>query len=72
MASTTLKFWGREQEAKPLIEPEKGDKRFSVSDWQQSPIFDMLKQSYLLAATSLLKTASEVEGLDEKQQRTRS
>src|SRR5205085_4406115 len=69
MASAALKFWGRDQESKPVVEPEKGDKRFSAPDWQQNPIFDALKQSYLLAATSLLKAASEVQGLDEKQQR---
>ncbi len=69
MTSTALKFWGRGQEAGPVIAPEKGDKRFSTPDWQQNAIFDALKQSYLLAATALLKTASEIEGLDEKQQR---
>lgn len=68
MAATTLKFWGLSQDAEPVIEPEKGDKRFSAPDWQQNAIFDALKQSYLLAATTMLKTASEVEGLDEKQQ----
>ncbi len=69
MSATALKFWGREQDVAPVVTPEKGDKRFSVPDWQLNPIFDALKQSYLLAATTLLKTASEVEGLDEKQQR---
>src|SRR6266852_1594694 len=69
MATTTLKFWGLGQKVEPVIEPEKGDKRFSAPDWQQNAIFDALKQSYLLAATTMLKTASEVEGLDEKQQR---
>ena len=69
MASAALKFWGRDQESKPVVEPEKGDKRFSAPDWQQNPIFDALKQSYLLAATTLLKSASEVQGLDEHQQR---
>ena len=65
MAATTLKFWGIGQDIEPVIEPEKGDKRFSAPDWQQNAIFDALKQSYLLAATTMLKTASEVEGLDE-------
>src|SRR5216684_197407 len=69
MATTTLKFWGLGQKVEPVIEPEKGDKRFSAPDWQQNAIFDALKQSYLLAATTMLKNASEVEGLDEKQQR---
>src|SRR5436305_9128835 len=67
MASTTLKLWG--QDASTVVEPEKGDKRFSSPDWQQNAIFDVIKQSYLLAATALLKSASEIEKLDEKQQR---
>ena len=69
MTTAALKFWGGDQDAKPVVEPEKGDKRFSAPDWQQNPIFDALKQSYLLTATTLLKTASEIEGLDEHQQR---
>ncbi len=69
IASTTLKLWGQSQDANPVVEPEKGDKRFSGPDWQQNAIFDVIKQSYLLAATALLKSASEIEKLDEKQQR---
>src|SRR5437868_6780248 len=68
MNAATLKFWGSDQKVEPVIEPEKGDERFSAPDWQQNAIFDALKQSYLLAATTMLKIASEVEGLDEKQQ----
>src|SRR6266581_3626175 len=68
MTSATLKFWSKDQDVEPVIEPGKGDKRFSAPNWQQNPVFDALKQSYLLAATTLLKTASETEGLDEKQQ----
>ncbi len=69
MASAALKFWGQGKESKPVIAPEKGDKRFSAPDWQQNPVFDALKQSYLLASTTLLKSASEVQGLDEHQER---
>lgn len=69
MTDSALKFWGRGPEAAPLAQPEKGDKRFSAPDWQQNAIFDALKQSYLLAATTLLKSASELQGLDEHQQR---
>src|SRR6266487_1259972 len=68
MTAATLKFWGSDQKVEPVIEPEKGDKRFKAPDWQQNAIFDTLKQSYLLAATTILKSASEIEGLDEKQQ----
>jgi polyhydroxyalkanoate synthase subunit PhaC len=69
MTATALKFWGIEKEVEPVAAPEKGDKRFNAPDWQQNPVFDVLKQGYLLAATTLLKSASEIQGLDEKQQR---
>ncbi len=68
MATTTLKLWGHGQQAGSVVEPEKGDKRFSATDWQQNPVFDAVKQSYLLTATSLLKTASQIQGLDARQQ----
>jgi polyhydroxyalkanoate synthase len=70
MASASLAFWEHGQrQNEPVVAPEKGDKRFSAPDWQQNPVFDALKQSYLLTATTLLKSAAEVQGLDERQQR---
>jgi len=68
MTSATLKLWGA-QDVESIMQAQKSDKRFSVADWQQNPIFDAIKQVYLLTATTLLKAASEIEGLDEKQQR---
>src|SRR6266487_1489299 len=69
MTSATLKFWSKDQNVKPVIEPEAGDKRFSAPDWQQNPVFDALKQSYLLTATTWLKAVEGIEGLDERQRR---
>jgi polyhydroxyalkanoate synthase len=69
ITNAALNFWTQEQQIEPTITPEKGDKRFNAQDWQQNKVFDVLKQSYLLAATTLLKTASETKGFDEKQQR---
>ena len=69
MMTETLRLWGLDQGSKPVIEPEHGDKRFSAPDWQQNPVFDALKQSYLLAATTLLKNTSGIKGLDEKHRR---
>lgn len=69
LTSTTLKYWGSDWELPPVVEPAKGDKRFSASDWQRNPLFDFLKQSYLLVATTLLQAASTREGLTVKQQR---
>ncbi len=69
MAAATLKFWGQGENVEPVIIPEKDDKRFNAPDWQENPIFDLLKQSYLLAAITLLKSSAGIEGLNEKQQR---
>src|SRR5258708_39139009 len=69
MVAAAVKSSGRGQDVETVIAPEKGDKRFSDTAWQQNPVFDALKQSYLLAATTLLKSAAEVQGLDEHQQR---
>jgi len=69
LASTTLKYWGSDWEIPPIVEPAKDDKRFSAPDWQDHPLFDFLKQSYLLVATTLLQAASEREGLTVRQQR---
>ncbi|MDQ6672990.1 MAG: class I poly(R)-hydroxyalkanoic acid synthase [Chloroflexota bacterium] len=68
--TTSLQMWGVAMpQAKPVATPEPGDKRFSAPDWQRNAAFDAIKQSYLLGATSLLKSAAEVEGLDRSQQR---
>ena len=69
MTASALKFWAGGQDVAPVITPEQGDRRFTAPDWQRNAVFDALKQSYLLAATSLLKTAAQIEGLDERQQR---
>lgn len=68
LATTTLKYWDGNQQIPAVIEPEKGDKRFSAPDWQLNPLFDFLKQSYLLIASTLLKTVAETAGPDARQQ----
>ena len=69
MTTSALRMWGLGQESKPIIEPEPGDKRFSAPDWQQNPLFDALKQYYLLTAATWLKAVSGIEGLDERERR---
>jgi polyhydroxyalkanoate synthase len=35
------------------VQPARGDKRFKDNAWQDTPFYDLLKQSYLLASTQL-------------------
>jgi polyhydroxyalkanoate synthase len=61
---SVLKLMG--QEAKPVAEPHRGDRRFKHEDWEKNFLFDYLKQSYLIAARHLHEALGKVEGLDEK------
>lgn len=52
------------EEAAPVAEPEKGDKRFLDEAWTEQAVFDFIKQSYLLASNWIRSTVKEVDGLD--------
>jgi polyhydroxyalkanoate synthase len=59
-----LKLMG--QQAQPVAQPPKGDRRFRHEDWERNFLYDYIKQSYLIAAKHLHQTLANVEGLDEK------
>jgi polyhydroxyalkanoate synthase len=44
-----------------LIEPQPGDRRFGAKEWRESPYYDYLKQSYLLAAQYLEELVDSAE-----------
>jgi len=44
---------------------EKKDRRFGSPEWQENPLFDTVRQSYLAISEKLLGTVDEIEGLDE-------
>ena len=43
------------------------DRRFNAPQWRDNPLFDMIRQSYLLVSERLLGGVDSIEGLDEKQ-----
>lgn len=61
---TLMKALGNQTE--PLVTPERGDKRFTDEDWTDKPIFDFLKQSYLLTVNGIMNAIDNTEGVDEK------
>jgi polyhydroxyalkanoate synthase len=54
------------QRAAPVIEPERGDRRFRDPDWDDYAVFDFIKQSYLLTSRWLVNTVRELDASDPK------
>jgi polyhydroxyalkanoate synthase len=42
------------------------DKRFAAPEWREHPLFDMIRQTYLLVSDRLLGSVDALEGVDEK------
>ncbi|HEY1448602.1 MAG TPA: class I poly(R)-hydroxyalkanoic acid synthase, partial [Caulobacteraceae bacterium] len=45
----------------PVACPRPGDKRFNDPDWSANPVFDVIKQSYLITSGWLNELVHEVE-----------
>lgn len=50
-----------------LAEKADKDKRFAAPQWRDNPLFDMIRQSYLLVSERLLGSVDTLEGVDPKQ-----
>jgi polyhydroxyalkanoate synthase len=48
----------------PVAAPAKGDRRFADPDWAENPVFDVMKQSYLLTSNWLNSLVAEVDQVD--------
>lgn len=64
--TTSARMWG--QDMGPVATPERGDRRFKDPAWEENPVFDFVKQSYLLTSRYLMDAVSAETGLDEKTQ----
>ena len=65
--ATARKMSGEQVE--PVVVPPKGDKRFNDPEWGAHPVYDVMKQSYLLTSGWLNDLVSEVEGVDPLEKR---
>ncbi|MCC7081091.1 MAG: class I poly(R)-hydroxyalkanoic acid synthase [Burkholderiales bacterium] len=61
--SSLLRLMG--QPAQPVAVPDKTDRRFRNTEWEENFVFDHIKQSYLIAARHLHRAVADVQGLDE-------
>ncbi len=69
-----LKLWGDMSRkalgtGQPATGQKAGDKRFADPRWEQTLIFDVMKQSYLLSSNWINNLISSVEGVDPKVKR---
>ncbi len=53
------------EEVKPAFIPDASDKRFVHKAWDENPMLDFVKQSYLVLARWLETTVEQVDGMDE-------
>ncbi|WP_425506584.1 PHA/PHB synthase family protein [Sphingomonas kyeonggiensis] len=70
--SDTMQLWQRfldPKNAAPFEEtPEQArDKRFKAPQWREEPVFDFLRQSYLVIADHMLRGVDALEGMDPRQ-----
>jgi polyhydroxyalkanoate synthase len=70
-ASEWMELWGAAArraagaEVEPVIAPERGDRRFGDPAWSEDPVFDYLKQAYLLVSRQATGLVDEAQGVDE-------
>jgi len=63
-ASTLKRAQG--EPAEPVAEPEPKDNRFKDPEWSENPVFDFLKQAYLISSRWAEDLVENAEGLDER------
>jgi len=66
-----MKLWGTAAaratfaDPEPVAAPERGDRRFSDPAWSEEPVFDYLKQAYLLTAKRAVEMVENARDLDD-------
>ncbi|TPG41125.1 class I poly(R)-hydroxyalkanoic acid synthase [Sphingomonas koreensis] len=65
----SMKLWQRFLDPAGLKAGDGGkpDKRFQAPEWRENPVFDWIRQSYLLIADHLLRGVDALDGLEPKQ-----
>jgi len=65
----SLALWQRfiDPAQNPAAETAERDRRFAAPQWRDNPMFDLVRQSYLLISDHLLKGVDAIDGLDPRQ-----
>ena len=62
---------GKDEPIASVVSPEPGDRRFSSAEWKSSPVFDYVRQSYLLNSR-FIRELVEVLPADDEKEKNRS
>jgi len=52
------------EDTREIARPERGDKRFTDPEWSTNPVFDVIKQSYLITSEWLNELVGGVDGVE--------
>ena len=65
----SMKLWQRllDPAANDDAAPTRADRRFQAPEWRDNPVFDWIRQSYLLIADHILRGVDALEGVEPKQ-----
>jgi polyhydroxyalkanoate synthase len=61
----TMRRMQGDHEVTPVATPEPSDKRFKDPDWNANPVFDFIKQAYLITSRWAENVVDQADGIDE-------
>ena len=62
----SMRLWQRflDPAATANEQPARPDRRFQAAEWRDNPVFDWIRQSYLLIADHILRGVEALEGVE--------
>ncbi|HKY81646.1 MAG TPA: alpha/beta fold hydrolase [Sphingobium sp.] len=69
LAVDSLRRLAGEQNVESIIAPARGDRRFKAPEWTEQPVFDYVKQAYLLTAQHAMDMVAAADGLPVEEKR---
>ncbi|MEX2518348.1 MAG: class I poly(R)-hydroxyalkanoic acid synthase [Paracoccaceae bacterium] len=65
----TMMGWMGAETAEPMVEPERGDKRFADHEWSENQVFSYMKQTYLLTSRWAQDVAHNIGDMPDRDRR---